>query len=92
MQSYSATITCSIVASLVRNGLLTSKVYKLYNKIHIILCETYPFFSRSTFHWLWQFPQVMAISLYLMKHAPLGFNALLAPPVCILGAELWNPP
>ena len=34
MQSHSATITFSIMASLTPNGLLTPKRYKRYSKIH----------------------------------------------------------
>ena len=35
MQSYSATITCSIVVSLTVHDLLTPKGYTFYNEIHI---------------------------------------------------------
>ena len=49
-----------------------------------------PFFARATFHWLWHYPQVIVICLHLIKHVPLGFNTLLAPPVCILRAKLWK--
>ena len=35
MKSYSVTITCSIVALLTPNGLLTPKGYTFYNKIHV---------------------------------------------------------
>ena len=57
----------------------------------MLFCETSnQFFSRTTFHWLWHFPQVKFICLNLVKHVPLGFNTLPAPPVCILRVKLWR--
>ena len=93
MQSYSVTITCSIVASLTPNGLLTLKRYKLYNKIQIkfyfVKLQTrfsqYLFFTGCHI-----FPQVLVICLHLIKHVPLRFNTLVPPPVCILRAKLWK--
>ena len=93
MQSYSVTITGSIVASLNPNGLLTAKGYKCFNKIHIkcYFVELKTHFSQGLlFIGRDIFPQVMVIFLLLIKHVPLGFNALVAPTVCILREKLWK--
>ena len=93
MQSYSATIACSIVASLTANSLLTPKGYKSYNKIHIkcyfVKLQTY-FYQDLLLTGCDIFPQVMVICLHLIKHVPLCFNTLVAPPICILRAILWK--
>ena len=93
MQSYSATITFSIVVSLSPTSLLTPKGYKLYNKIHIkcyfVKLETH-FSQDLLFIGCDIFPQVMIICLHLIKHVPLGFNTLVAPPVFTLRAKLWK--
>ena len=93
MQSYSATITYSIVASLTHNGLLTPKGYKFYNKIH----KKYYFVKLRT-----HFSQdLLFIGCgigsssydYLFtpfKHVPLGFNTLISLPVFILRVILWK--
>ena len=36
------------------------------------------------------FPQAMVICLHLIKPIPLGFNTIIAPPVCILKTKLWK--
>ena len=57
----------------------------------MLFCKTSkPFLSESTFHWLWPFSQVTVIYLNLIKHAPLGFNTLVVPPVWILRDKLWK--
>ena len=91
MQYYSATITCSIVASLVPNDLLTPKRYKSYNTIHIksyfVKLQTH-FSQDLLFIGCDIFLQVLVICLYLIKHVPLGFNIFVAPPGSILRAKL----
>ena len=91
--SYSITITCSIVASSTPKSLLTPKRYKFYRKIH-----TKYYFVKLQNHFTQDllfigcdiFPQVMVIRLHLIKHVPLDFNTLVAPPVCILRVKLWK--
>ena len=84
MQSYAATITCSIVVSLTPNGILITKGHKFYNKIHI------KWYFVKLFTDCDISPQVMIICFHLIKHVPLGFNTLVAPTVCILRAKLWK--
>ena len=91
MRSHSATIICSIVTSLASNSLFTPRGYKFYDKI-----RTKCFFLWNLTHFSQDllfigsdiFSQVMVICLHLIKHVPLGFNTLVAPPVCILGMKL----
>ena len=93
MQSYSATITCSIMASLTPTGLLSPKEYKFYNKIHIkcYFVQLQTHFSQDLlFIGCDIFPQVMIICMHLINHVPLGVNTLVAPPVCTLRAKLWK--
>ena len=93
MLSCSATITYSILASLALNGLLTLEGYTFYKKIHI-KC----YFVKLQIHFSQDLlfidcdssHQVMVICLHLIKHVSLGFNTLVAPPVCILRAKLWK--
>ena len=93
MESYSVTMTCSIVVSFTANGFLTPVGYKFYNKIRIkcyfVKLQTY--FSQDLFLIGCDiFPQVMIICLHLINHVPLCFNILVAPPACILKAKLWK--
>ena len=93
MRSYSATITCSIMASLTPNGLLYPKGYKFYKKIHMkcYLTKHQIHFSRDLLLIGCDiFPQVMVICLHLIKHVPLRIHTLVVPPVCILRAKLWK--
>ena len=77
MQSYSATVTCSTVTTLVLHGLLTPKGGTFYNKIHtkcyFVKYQTH-FFQDLLFIGCDIFPQVMIICLNLNKHVSLGYN------------------
>ena len=57
MQSYSATITCSRVASLTPKRLLTPKRYKFHNKIHVSAIWT-RFSKKQPFIGCDIFPQI----------------------------------
>ena len=76
MQSYAATITCSIVAALAPNCLLTPSGYKFLIKIHIksyfVKLQTH-FSQDLIFIGCDIFPQVMVICLNLIKHVPIRF-------------------
>ena len=79
MESYSATITCSIVSSLIPNGLLTPKDYACFNKIHIkcFFVKVQNHFSQDLlFIGCDIFPQVMVICLHLITHVSLGIKSL----------------
>ena len=76
MQSYSATFTCSIVAPLAPDDLLTPNGYELFNKIHtkcyFVKLQTH--FSQDLLFIGYDiFPQVMVICLNLIKHFPIRF-------------------
>ena len=76
MQSYSATITCSIVVCLAPHGLLTSKCYKFYkNTYKMLFCETSNLFlSDLLFIGCDIAPQVMIICLHFIKHVSLSLK------------------
>ena len=81
------------MASLAPHSLLTPRGHKVYNKIHIkcyfVKLQTH--FSQDLLLFGCDiFPQVMVICLHLIEHIALGFNTFLAPPVCVLRAELWK--
>ena len=77
MQSYSFTITCSIVTSLPPNGLLTPNEYKFYNKIFVkyYFAKLQTHFSQDIlFIGCDIFPQVMIICLHFIKHVLIRFQ------------------
>ena len=71
MQSYSATITCSIVTTVAPHDLLNPKGHTFYNKIHI-KC----YFEKLQTHFLQDllltgfhiFPQAMVICWHLIEY------------------------
>ena len=93
MQSYSSAITFPTVASLTPNGLLTPEGYKFDNKIYIN-CYFVKFQTHFSKDLLLIgcdiFPQIVVICLHLIIHVILGFNTLVARPVCNPRANLWK--
>ena len=75
-----------------KNAILLKR-YKFYEKIHIkcyfVKLQSH-FYQNLLFLGCDLFPQVTVIYLNLIKHVPLGFNTLVAPPVWILRDKLWK--
>ena len=96
MKSYSATITCSRMASLDPHSFLTPKGFKFYNKTHIKCYFGKPqtHFSRDVlFIGCDIFPQVMVILFAFLVLFAFLFAFLITLenlPVSILRAKLWK--
>ena len=93
MRSYSAIITCSIVASLAPVGVLIPIWYKFYNKIRIkcYFVKLQNHFSQDLlFVGCDIFLKLWLSFCTLLNMFLLGFNTLVALPVCILRAKLYK--
>ena len=93
MQSYSATITCSIVASFALNGLSTPKWYKFTTKYieNAILWNLKAIFIRIYFSLVVALFFKLWLSVCILLNVyRLSFNTPVASPICILRAKLWK--
>ena len=75
MQSYSATITCTIVASFAPHGLITPKVYILWqNTYKCYFVELQTHFSQDLQFIGCDFSSSYRYLFHLIKHVSLVFN------------------